>query len=145
MHQKTDHLLVQSHVVVYNRKSGVSAVNLHELLGLGSYHIAWTWLTEVTGLHHLQGIAKNYPAVLRSMNSSSAAKSLCKHGRGADGKTIVLVAVEKDTVQDTVILYHFCKMGRVRLQVTLDISAFSLETFFHHNIEKKQHGCHRQN
>jgi hypothetical protein len=29
------------------RKSGVSAVNLQELLGLGSYHTAWTWLQKL--------------------------------------------------------------------------------------------------
>ncbi len=29
---------------ITTRKSGVNAINLQDLLGLGSYHTAWSWL-----------------------------------------------------------------------------------------------------
>jgi hypothetical protein len=58
-----------------------------------------------------------------------------KRGRGAGGKTIALVAVERNTIQDPETLGTYWQIGRVRLQVALDCSAYSLETFINHNIE----------
>jgi hypothetical protein len=34
-------------VVFTTRKSGVNAVNLKDLLGLGRYHAAWRWLQKL--------------------------------------------------------------------------------------------------
>jgi len=50
-----------------------------------------------------------------------------KRGRGAEGKTIVVAAVERDVVEKWI--------GRIRLQVMLDYSSFSLDTFVSENIE----------
>ena len=50
-----------------------------------------------------------------------------KRGRGAEGKTIVAAAVERSDIKR--------KIGRVRLHVILDYTAFSLETFIDENIE----------
>jgi hypothetical protein len=58
-----------------------------------------------------------------------------KRGRGAQGKTIVLVAIERDTVVDPETSNPFWQIGRVRLQVALDCTAYSLETFINHNIQ----------
>jgi hypothetical protein len=57
------------------RKSGVNAVNLQELLGLGTPHGLGC---KSYGVAPFARIAKNYPAVLRSINFSSAAKSPAK-------------------------------------------------------------------
>ena len=117
------------------RKSGVSAVNLQELLGLGSYHTAWTWLQKLRRCT----IRKDRDKLSGRVEVDEffiGGKKSGKRGRGAEGKTIVLVAVERDTVQDPVTLNQYRQMGRVRLQVALDCTAFSLETFIHHNIEK---------
>ncbi len=50
-----------------------------------------------------------------------------KRGRGAEGKTIVAAAVERCNQKK--------QIGRIRLQVILDYSAFSLETFINENIK----------
>jgi hypothetical protein len=59
-----------------------------------------------------------------------------KRGRGADGKTIVYVAVERYLKQNPETSEDYWKMGRVRLQVALDYSSYSLETFINHNVKK---------
>ncbi len=50
-----------------------------------------------------------------------------KCGRGAEGKTIVAAAAERDALNR--------KMGRIRLHVMIDYSSFSLETFMDENVE----------
>ena len=65
------------------RKSGVNAVNLKDLLGLGSYDTAWTWLQK---LRHCTSL-KNCLALLNDFVLGGQ--------KFAEGKTIVLAAVEK--------------------------------------------------
>jgi hypothetical protein len=67
-----------------------------------------------------------------------------KRGRGAEGKTIVLVAVERDTVQDPETLNHYWQMGRVRLKVALDCTAFHLRPSFTTTSKKAVRLSHRQ-
>jgi hypothetical protein len=57
-----------------------------------------------------------------------------KRGRGAGGKTIALVAVERNALQDPETLETYWQIGRVSLQVALDCSAYSLEAFINYNI-----------
>jgi hypothetical protein len=116
------------------RKSGVNAVNLRELLGLGSYHTAWTWLQKLRRCT----IRKDRERLSGRVEVDEffiGGKKSGKRGRGAEGKTIVLVAIERDTVEDPDTLNQYWQIGRVRLQVALDCSAYSLETFISHNIE----------
>jgi hypothetical protein len=76
------------------RKSGINAVNLKELLGFGSYGTAWTWLQKLrrcTIRHErekLSGRVEVDEFVIGGQKSG-------KRGRGAEGKTIVAVAVER--------------------------------------------------
>lgn len=106
------------------RKSGVNAVNLKDLLGLGSYDTAWTWLKKLrhctirNGREKLSGIVEVDDFVLGGQKSG-------KRGRGAAGKTIVLAAVEK----------RGRRLGRIRLQVALNCSSDSLMPFIEHNIK----------
>ena len=58
-----------------------------------------------------------------------------KRGRGADGKTIVYVAVERYLKQNPETSEVYWKLGRARLQVALDYSSYSLETFINHNVK----------
>lgn len=108
------------------RKSGISAVNLKELLGLGSYQTAWCWLQKLrrctirTGREKLSGRVEVDEFVIGGQKPG-------KRGRGAEGKTIVAAAVERSDIKR--------KIGRIRLHVILDYSAFSLETFIDENIE----------
>jgi len=108
------------------RKSGVNAVNLKELLGLGSYNTAWTWLQKLRRCtirkdrEKLSGRVEVDEFVIGGQKSG-------KRGRGAEGKTIVAAAVERDDNEK--------QIGRIRLQVILDYSADSLETFISENIQ----------
>jgi transposase-like protein len=108
------------------RRSGVNAVNLKELLGFGSYNTAWHWLQKLRRCtirkdrEKLSGRVEVDEFVIGGQKSG-------KRGRGAEGKTIVAVAVERCDKEK--------KIGRVRLQVILDYSAYSLETFITENIQ----------
>lgn len=108
------------------RKSGINAVDLKELLGLGSYHTAWSWLQKLRrctirkNREKLAGRVEVDEFVIGSHRPG-------KRGRGAEGKTIVAAAVERSDINR--------KIGRIRLHVILDYTAFSLETFIDENIE----------
>ena len=110
------------------RKAGINAVNLKDLLGLGSYDTAWTWLQKLrhctirNGREKLSGIVEVDDFVLGGQKSG-------KRGRGAEGKTIVLAAVEK----------RGRRLGRIRLQIASDCSSGSLMPFIEQNIKYGGH------
>ena len=108
------------------RKSGVNAVNLQELLGFGSYHTAWNWLQKLRRCTIRKDREKLSGRVEVDEFSIGGQKS-GKRGRGAEQKTKVAVAVERDPAQK--------KIGRIRLQVILDYTSDSLQTFIDLNIE----------
>ena len=116
------------------RKSGVNAVNLKELLGLGSYHTAWTWLQKLRRCTIRKDREKLSGRVEIDEFFVGGPKT-GKRGRGADGKTIVYIAVERDLKQDPSTLEEYWQIGRARMQVALDCSSYSLETFINHNIK----------
>jgi hypothetical protein len=76
------------------RKSGVNAVNLKELLGFGSYHTAWCWLQKLRRCTIRQNRGKLSGRVEVDEFFVGGQKS-GKRGRGADGKTLVAIAVER--------------------------------------------------
>ena len=105
------------------RKSGVNAVNLKELLGLGSYQTAWTWL------HKLRRCTIRQSRERLSGNVEVdeffiGGQKPGKRGRGANGKTIVLAAVEKKGN----------RFGRIRLQIVPDCCGDVLEQFVGMNV-----------
>ena len=108
------------------RKSGINATNLKELLGLGSYGTAWNWLQKLRRCTIRQGREKLSGRVEVDEFYLGAQRS-GKRGRGAEGKTAVVVAVERDPIEK--------EIGRIRLHIALDCSGFSLETFILDNIE----------
>jgi len=105
------------------RKSGVNAVNLKDLLGLGSYQTAWAWLHKLRKCtvrqvrDPLSGNVEVDEFVIGGQKPG-------KRGRGANGKTIVLAAVEKQGHQ----------FGRIRLQVIPNFSGDVMEQFASTNI-----------
>lgn len=86
------------------QKYGVSALGLQRVLGLGSYHTAWAWLHRLRramvrpGRDRLQGVVQVDETFWGSAQTG-------KRGRGAAGKTLILVAVE----------HTGRKLGRLRL------------------------------
>ena len=100
---------------VVNQKNGVSALGLQKALGLGSYHTAWEWLHKLRramvrpGRDRLSGVVEVDEIFIGGERSG-------KRGRGAEGKTLVFVAVEKAPKG----------IGRIRLQTIQNASGPSL-------------------
>ena len=109
------------------RKSGINAVDLKELLGLGSYETAWSWLQKLRRCTIRQDREKLSGRVEVDEFTIGGQRS-GKRGRGADGKVIVAIAVERDDTKK--------QIGRVRLHVALDYTGYSLETFILNNIKE---------
>ena len=101
---------------VVNQKSGVSALGLQRVLGLGSYHTAWNWLHKLRramirpGRERLSGQIEVDEVFIGGVRPG-------KRGRGAAGKTLVVIAVE-EAVKG---------IGRIRLHQVADAAGESLE------------------
>jgi len=105
------------------QKNGVSAKGLQKILGLGSYQTAWTWLHKFRRLMVLSGRTK-LQGVVEVDEVLIGGKVSGKRGRGAEGKSLIAVAVE----------VKGRKTGRVRLAKISDASSNSLTTFIENNI-----------
>lgn len=98
------------------QKQGVSALGLQDILGLGSYRTAWVWLHKLRtamvrpGRELLSGTVEVDETLVGGYHSG-------KRGRGAEGRELVLVAVENNDRS----------VGRVRLKHIPDASARTLE------------------
>lgn len=109
---------------VVNQKNGVSALGLQRVLGLSSYRTAWTWLHKLRcamvrpGRDKLSGLVEVDETYI-------GGKKPGKRGRGAEGKSLVAVAVEDKGK-------HF---GRIRLCRIADASAGSLIPAVQESIE----------
>jgi transposase-like protein/predicted RNA-binding Zn-ribbon protein involved in translation (DUF1610 family) len=110
-------LMFQAMWYVVCQKQGVSALGLQAILGIGSYRTTWSWLHKLRtamvrpGRDLLSGIVEIDETWVGGAHSG-------KRGRGAEGKELVLVAVEKTA--------H--GIGRVRLKHIPDASAKTLES-----------------
>ncbi len=107
------------------QKTGVSATGLQRILGLGSYHTAWEWLHKfrrlmvIPGREKLSGVVEVDETFIGGHRSG-------KRGRGAEGKTLIVIAVE----------IHENGTGRVRMAIIPNASYKSLKTFITENVEK---------
>ena len=107
------------------RKSGISAVCLQGLLGLGSYDTAWRWLQKLrtcTIFPDREKLSGNIEADEFYLGGEQGGK----RGRGADHKCKVAVAIERKGR----------KLGRLRMQVISRCSADELVPFAKVNIAK---------
>ena len=110
---------------VTNQKSGASALGVQRVLGLGSYRTAWNWLHKLRramvrpGRDRLSGVVEVDETFLGGPRPG-------KRGRGAAGKTLVLVAAQADGR----------KIGRIRLTRIGDASAASLEPAVRQAVEQ---------
>ena len=109
---------------ITSQKNGASALGLQRELGLGSYVTAWSWMHKLRramvrpGRDRLTGRIE----VDETFVGGSAEG---KRGRGAEGKTLVVVAAQADGG----------KIGRIRLARVPDAAAASLEGFVARAIE----------
>lgn len=104
---------------VTNQKSGVSALGLQQVLGLGSYQTAWTWLHKLRrvmvrpGRDMLSGCVEVDETYIGGEEQGV-------RGRQTDSKAIVAIAVEGIEPKG---------FGRIRLRQVSDVSGSSLRGF----------------
>ena len=101
---------------VTNQKYGASALGMQRILGLGSYRTAWNWLHKLRramvrpGRDRLAGVVEVDETYIGGPRSG-------KRGRGAAGKSLVVVMVQENPQG----------LGRIRLARVRDAGAASLE------------------
>lgn len=109
---------------VSSQKNGASALGLQRILGLGSYETAWTWLHKLRramvrpGRDRLSGSVQVDETYIGGEKPG-------KRGRGAEGKTLVVIAAEENGKAT----------GRIRLKQVADASAKSLEAAVQETID----------
>lgn len=110
---------------VVNQKNGVSALGLQRVLGLGSYRTAWTWLHKLRramvcpGRNMLDGAVEVDETIVGGVKSG-------KRGRGAEGKALVVIAVES----------HDGGPGRTRMRRISNASGELLTDFVLDNVAR---------
>lgn len=108
-------LWMQAIWYVVNQKNGVSALGLQKALGLGSYHTAWEWLHKLRRAM-VRPNRDRLSGVVEVDETFVGGERAGKRGRGADGKTLVFIAVE--VAQKGI--------GRIRLTTLKNASSESL-------------------
>lgn len=107
-----------------NQKYGASALGLRRVLDLGSYRTAWNWMHKLRramvrpGRDRLAGVVEVDETFVGPPQPG-------RRGRGAAGKTLVLIAAQADGN----------KIGRIRLARIANASATSIEPAIAQAIE----------
>lgn len=109
---------------VTSQKNGASALGLKRILGLGSYETAWSWLHKLRRAMVRPGRDRLSDSVQVDETYVGGEKP-GKRGRGAEGKTLVIIAAQEDGRAT----------GRIRLKQVADASGNSLETAVQEMIE----------
>lgn len=110
---------------VTSQKYGANALGLQRVIGLGSYHTAWEWLHKLRRAMVHPG-RKKLSGVVEVDETYVGGPKPGKRGRGAEGKTLIVIAVEdKDELG----------LGRIRLGRVEDASGESLMRFIQDNVE----------
>ena len=120
-------LLLWFHIIwwVVAQKTGASAYNLKDFMGFGSYETAWAWLHKLRramvrpNRDKLSGEIEVDETYIGGKETGKG-----KQGRGADTKTLVVVAAECKGKQ----------IGRVRFKIISESSAEELMSFIKENI-----------
>lgn len=109
---------------VTSQKNGNSAKSIQRILELGSYQTAWSWLHKLRramirpGRDQLSGLVEIDETIIGGEKSG-------KRGRGAEGKTLVGIAVEDKADEG---------IGRIRLGIIPDASSGSLTEFVQERV-----------
>jgi transposase-like protein len=120
-------LLLWFHIMwwVVAQKTGVSASNMMDFMGFGTYRTVWTWVQKLRramvrqGRDKLTGIIEVDETFIGGIEAGTG-----KQGRGAETKTLVVVATECIGKQ----------IGRVRFRCIDSASAENLIPFIQDNI-----------
>ncbi len=109
---------------VTSQKNGTSALGVQRVLGIGSYETAWTWLHKLRRAMVRPGRDRLAAAVDVDETYVGGPKS-GKRGRGAAGKTLVVICAQHDGP----------RIGRIRLFLVADASGPSLEAVVQQAVE----------
>lgn len=121
-------LLLWFHIIwwVVAQKTGASAYNLKDFMGFGSYETAWVWLHKLRramvrpNRDKLTGVVEVDETYIGGKEVGKG-----KQGRGAETKSLVIVATECKGKQ----------IGRVRFKIISEASSDELILFIEENIE----------
>jgi transposase-like protein/Zn ribbon nucleic-acid-binding protein len=121
-------LLLWFHIIwwVVAQKTGASANNLKDFMGFGSYETAWAWLQKLRramirpGRDKLEGEVEVDETYIGGREKGKGRK-----GRGAETKTLVVVATECKGKQ----------IGRVRFRCIDSASGENLMSFIRDNVK----------
>jgi transposase-like protein len=106
------------------QKNGASALGLKQVLGIGSYRTAWMLLHKLRFAMVRPGREKLH-GTIEVDESLVGGKKAGKRGRGASGKSIVMIAVEDLKAKG---------FGRIRLEKIEDATEISIKHFIAENI-----------
>jgi len=107
-----------------SQKHGVSALGLQRVLGLGSYHTAWTWMHKLRvamvrpGRDRLSGLVEVDETFV-------GGRSPGKVGRDPEGKAMVLIIAQEDGP----------RIGRIRLRRIPNASAVTIQGVLRETVE----------
>lgn len=107
-----------------SQKYGANALGLQRMLGLGSYHIAWTWLHKLRRAMVRPG-RDRLSGMIRADEIYIGGEKPGKRGRGAAGKALIVIMVE----------LKGGKTARIRIRRVPDASGPSLEWAFKEAVE----------
>jgi len=107
------------------QKNGISALGLKRVLGLGSYQTAWAMLHRYRRAMIRPGRERLIGDVEVDESSFGGVRP-GKRGRGAAGKVLVAIAVERRSPKG---------FGRTRMQIIPDATAAILRGFLVENVE----------
>ena len=106
------------------QKTGISAKSLRETYGFGSYQTAWGWLQKLRSVMIRCGREQLCGRVEVDETYIGGRKKGAR-GRGAEGKTLVLVAVEGEASM----------LGRVRFRCIPTANSENIESFVHDYVD----------
>ena len=119
------HLLFRMLWYIIVQKKGISALSVQRVLGFKRYDTVWTWLHKFRSIMILPKRAKLKGRVEVDETFIGGIKK-GKRGRGAEGKTIVIVVIE-------LVNGH---MGRVRMDIIEHADRKCINEFIKNNIEE---------
>jgi len=111
---------------ITGQKNGASALGLKRILGMGSYQTAWSWLHKMRTAMVRPG-RDRLSGVVEVDESYVGGEKPGKRGRGAEGKALIVVAVEDKADKG---------IGRIRMAIVPDASASSLTPFVKASIQE---------
>ena len=116
--------------LMMSQKTGVSAKNLQDSMGFGSYQTIWGWLHKLRSVMVLPG-RELLNGTVEVDETYIGGKTEGKRGRGSEGKTLVVVAVEGiDNIVEKENEKGYEKiLGRVRFRCIDDASSENLIPF----------------